>query len=190
VTQGTSTQGQEIRRSDYRPPDFWIDRVDLTFQLERDHTRVKARLSGRRNEAAEEKRRALVLHGEDLELHGLKLNGSDLVIGEFEVTDEGLVVPEVPDRFELETEVEIQPRANTRLSGLYLSNGIFCTQCEAEGFRRITYFLDRPDVMARYSVRIEADRARCPVLLSNGNRVESGALPGGRHFVRYEDPFK
>jgi aminopeptidase N len=190
VTQGTSTETREVRRVDYRPPDFWIERVELTLQLERDQTRVRARLSGRRNEAVNHGRRPLVLAGEELELHALRLNGSDLVIGEFEVTEHGLVVPEVPERFELETEVVIRPRANTRLSGLYLSNGIFCTQCEAEGFRRITYFLDRPDVMARYSVRIEADRARCPVLLSNGNRVESGALPGGRHFVRYEDPFK
>ena len=190
MTQGTSTQTREIRRSDYRPPDFWIERVELVFQLERDKTRVRARLSGRRNEAVNPGRRPLVLVGEELELHALRLNGSDLVIGEFEVTEEGLTIPEVPERFELETEVEIQPRANTRLSGLYLSNGIYCTQCEAEGFRRITYFLDRPDVMARYSVRIEAERARCPVLLSNGNRVESGALANGRHFVRYEDPHK
>jgi aminopeptidase N len=190
MSAGTSTQAKEIRRLDYRPPDFWIERVELTFQLERERTRVRSRLTGRRNEAVNPGRRPLVLHGEGLELHALRLNKSDLVIGEFEVTDGGLIVPEVPDRFELETEVEIQPRANTRLSGLYLSNNVFCTQCEAEGFRRITYFLDRPDVMARYAVRVEAERARCPVLLSNGNRVESGALPGGRHFVRYEDPFK
>jgi len=179
-----------VRRLDYRPPDFWIERVELVFRLDAQSTHVRARLSGRRNEAVNPGRRPLVLAGEELELHALRLNGSDLVIGEFEVDEHGLTVPEVPDRFELETEVEIHPRANTRLSGLYQSNGVFCTQCEAEGFRRITYFLDRPDVMARFSVRIEAERARYPVLLSNGNRVESGALPGGRHFVRYEDPFK
>jgi aminopeptidase N len=190
MAQSLRTQPAVVRRADYRPPDFWIERVELVFQLEAERTRVRARLAGRRNEAVNPGRRPLVLHGEELELHALRLNGSDLVIGEFEVDEHGLSVPEVPDRFELETEVEIQPRANTRLSGLYLSNGVFCTQCEAEGFRRITYFLDRPDVMARYSVRIEAERARYPVLLSNGNRVESGALPGGRHFVRYEDPFK
>ena len=190
MSQGLSTQSAVVRRGDYRAPDFWIERVDLVFQLERDRTRVRTRLTGRRNELVNPGRRPLVLAGEELELHALRLNGSDLVIGEFEVDEHGLTVPEVPDRFELETEVEIRPHANTRLSGLYLSNGIFCTQCEAEGFRRITYSLDRPDVMARYSVRIEAERARCPVLLSNGNRVESGALPLGRHFVRYEDPFK
>ena len=190
MSQGTSTETREIRRVDDQPPDFWIERVELVFQLDRDRTRVRARLAGRRNEEVNPGRRPLVLAGEGLELHALRLNGSDLVIGEFEVNETSLVVPEVPDRFELETEVEIRPRANTRLSGLYLSGGIFCTQCEAEGFRRITYFLDRPDVMARYAVRIEADRERCPVMLSNGNRVESGALPGGRHFVRYEDPFK
>jgi aminopeptidase N len=190
MSQSLGTRSTLVRRSDYQPPDFWIERVELVFLLDPERTRVRARLSGRRNEAVNPGRRPLVLHGEDLELHALRLNGSDLVIGEFEVDEHGLTVPEVPERFELETEVELQPRANTRLSGLYLSNGIFCTQCEAEGFRRITYFLDRPDVMARYSVRIEAERARYPVLLSNGNRVESGALPGGRHFVRYEDPFK
>src|SRR5262245_5921693 len=141
VSQGTSTQVKEIRRVDYRPPDFWIERVELVFQLDREKTRVRTRLAGRRNEAVNPGRRPLVLHGEELELHALRLNGSDLVIGEFEVDEHSLTVPEVPDRFELETEVEIDPRANTRLSGLYLSNGIFCTPCEAEGFRRITYFL-------------------------------------------------
>ena len=190
MTSGTSSPAKAIQRLDYRPPDHWIERVELTFVLAREHTRVQARLTGRRNEAVNRGRAPLVLHGEELALHALRLNKSDLVVGEFEVTDEALIVPEVPERFELETEVELDPRANTRLSGLYLSNGIFCTQCEAHGFRRITYFPDRPDVMARYSVRIEAERARCPVLLSNGNRVESGALPDGRHFVRYEDPFK
>src|SRR5262249_47568192 len=134
VSQGTSTARPPlVRRSDYRPPDFWIERVELVFQLERERTRVRSRLSGRRNESANPGRRPLVLHGEELELHALRLNGTDLVIGEFEVTEQGLVVPEVPDRFELETEVEIQPRANTRLSGLYVSNNVFCTQCEAEG---------------------------------------------------------
>ncbi|MEQ1894298.1 MAG: aminopeptidase N [Planctomycetota bacterium] len=190
MTPGTSSPAQAIQRLDYRPPDHWIERVELTFVLGREHTRVKARLTGRRNEAVNSGRAPLVLSGEGLALHALRLNKSDLVVGEFEVTDEALLVPEVPERFELETEVELDPRANTRLSGLYLTNGIFCTQCEAHGFRRITYFPDRPDVMARYSVRIEAERERCPVLLSNGNRVESGALPDGRHFVRYEDPFK
>ena len=184
------SQPTPIRRSDYRPPDFSIERAELVFDLERDATHVRSRLVVRRNEHAKSNRVPLVLDGEGLELHHVRLNGADLVIGEFEVDGTRLTVPEVPDAFELETEVEIHPRANTRLSGLYLSNGVFCTQCEATGFRRITYFLDRPDVMARYSVRIEADRARCPVLLSNGNRAESGQLPNGRHFVRYEDPFK
>jgi len=190
LSPGTSSPPQAIQRLAYRPPDHWIERVELTFVLGRERTRVQARLTGRRNEAVNPGRRPLVLNGEGLELHALRLNKSDLVVGEFEVTEDALSVPEVPDRFELETEVELDPRANTRLTGLYQSNGIFCTQCEAHGFRRITYFPDRPDVMARYSVRIEAERARCPVLLSNGNRVESGPLEGGRHFVRYEDPFK
>jgi aminopeptidase N len=184
-----TTEPRLVRRSDYRPPDHWIDRVELVFELDRELTRVRSRLSGRRNPAVNPGRRPLVLDGEGLELRHIRLNGAELVIGEFDVDEERLVVPEIPDPFVLETEVEIRPLGNTRLSGLYLSNGIFCTQCEAEGFRRITYFPDRPDVMARYSVRIEAERLRAPILLSNGNRVESGLLPGGRHFARYEDPF-
>jgi aminopeptidase N len=189
LTTQTSSEAVAVRRVDYRPPDHCIDQVELEFFLDRERTRVRARLQGRRNSDTDSGRRPLVLAGEDLALVHLRLNGSDLVIGEFEVNEQGLSIPEVPDRFELETEVEIRPRANTRLSGLYLSNGIFCTQCEAEGFRRITYFPDRPDVMARYSVYVEADRDSCPVLLSNGNRVETGDLPGRRHFARYEDPF-
>jgi aminopeptidase N len=115
VTQGTSTQAREIRRVDYRPPDFWIERVELVFQLERDRTRVRARLSGRRNEAVNSGRRPLVLSGEGLELHALRLNGSDLVIGEFEVTEESLTIPEVPERFELGPRSR-SSRAPTRVS--------------------------------------------------------------------------
>ena len=184
-----STQSETVYRKDYSPPDFWIDQVDLLFRLEERKTRVQARLQVRRNVDANPGGRPLVLDGEDIELVGLKLNSTPLVIGEFELEGDLLTIPEVPDEFELETEVEIDPKANTQLSGLYLSTGIFCTQCEAQGFRRITYFLDRPDVMARYSVRVEAKKERCPIMLSDGNRIESGELTDGRHFVRWEDPY-
>ncbi len=185
----SETAPTPVYRKDYSAPDFWIDRVDLTFRLGERKTRVVARIHGTRNRDVNSGGNPLVLNGEDVDLVGLKLNGTPLVIGEFTLAEELLTIPEVPDEFDLETEVEIDPKANTQLSGLYLSDGIFCTQCEAEGFRRITFFLDRPDVMARYSVRIEAEKERCPVMLSNGNRVESGELPDGKHFVRWEDPY-
>ncbi|MAB78762.1 MAG: aminopeptidase N [Planctomycetes bacterium] len=180
---------QSVYRKNYSPPDHWIDRVNLTFQLSERMTRVRAVLAVRSNRDVNPGGRPLVLNGEDIELVGLKLNGTPLVIGEFELKNDSLVIPEVPDDFELETVVEIDPKANTQLSGLYLSDGIFCTQCEAEGFRRITFFLDRPDVMARYSVRIEAEKGRCPVMLSNGNRIESGSMLDGKRFVCWEDPY-
>jgi len=179
---------QSVYRKNYSPPDHWIDRVNLTFRLSERKTRVRAVLAVRSNREVNPGGRPLVLNGEDIELVGLKLNGTPLVIGEFELKNDSLIIPEVPDDFELETEVEIDPKANTQLSGLYLSDGIFCTQCEAEGFRRITFFLDRPDVMARYSVRIEAEKGRCPVMLSNGNRIESGSMLDGKQFVCWEDP--
>ena len=122
----------------------------------------------------------LVLDGEELELLSIAIDGRALPASEYHLTDETLVVERPPARFELHTQVRIRPEKNTKLSGLYASGGIFCTQCEALGFRRITYFLDRPDVMARYSVRIEADRERFPVLLSNGNRVEEVDQGDGR----------
>ena len=160
----------------------------LEFLLGEEETTVRARLEVRRAEDAEPGA-PLVLHGEELDLRRLCVDGEELAIGEYEVVDETLTVPDLPAEFVLETEVVIRPAENTALQGLYVSNGIFCTQCEAEGFRRITYFPDRPDVMARYTVRIEADRKRYPVLLSNGNRMDRGDLDGDRHWVLWEDPF-
>ena len=176
-----------VYRADYREPDFWIEAVDLDFSIGDAETIVTARLRVTRNGG--DATRPLVLIGEDLDLRAVRLDGNELTIGEFECDGSELRVPNVPNRFELETEVALCPEANTRLSGLYASSGNLCTQCEAEGFRRITYFLDRPDVMATYKVRIEADKQRYPVLLSNGNRVSSGDLEGGRHCVNWEDPF-
>ena len=175
-----------VLRSEYTPAAFVVQRVDLAFSLEPRDTRVRARLEVRRRGG---KGAPLVLNGEELELLTLSIDGRPLAPGAWTLDAEHLTIPGVPDAFTLESEVRIVPAANTALSGLYTSGGSFCTQCEAEGFRRITFFPDRPDVMARYTVTIEADRARYPVLLSNGNRVAVEALPGGRQRVRWEDPF-
>jgi len=175
-----------VLRSAYAPAAFTVEHVELTFSLEPRDTRVRSRLQVRRrgDPAA-----PLVLHGEELELLSLSLDGRPLAPGTWSLDPERLTIPAVPDAFTLESEVRIVPAANSSLSGLYTSGGSFCTQCEAEGFRRITYFPDRPDVMARYTVTIEADRARYPVLLANGNRVAVDELPGGRRRARWEDPF-
>ncbi|MDP3748510.1 MAG: aminopeptidase N [Phenylobacterium sp.] len=176
---------QPIRLSEYRPPAFLIDEVRLDFDLAPNATRVKARLSIRRNG---EHTDPLVLNGERLKPVSVAIDGKALGDGERTIDAEFLTVPNVPDAFVLETEVEIDPEANKALDGLYMSGGRFCTQCEAEGFRKITWYPDRPDVLSRFTVRIEADKA-FRHLLSNGNLMESGALPNGRHFAVWNDPF-
>ena len=176
-------------RLDYRPPDYWIDTVDLHFDLEEERTRVRARLSVRRNEALAGDPPPFVLMGEELDLREVRIDGRELEEREYELGEDELRIPRVPARFEFESLVEINPKANTSLSGLYCSGSMFCTQCEAMGFRRITYFPDRPDIMARYTTTLEADAARLPVLLSNGNLVSSEELEGGRRRVVWEDPF-
>jgi len=181
---------ERIYRKDYEPSDFLVDTIDLSFALEPAETVVRAKMNLRRNPGRPAGHTPLVLAGEGLELQSVRLDGVRLDAASFEATPESLRIPNVRDYFELETEVVIRPGENTQLSGLYTSNEAFCTQCEAEGFRRITYYLDRPDVMARFTTRIEADRAKYPVLLSNGNRVRKGDLPNGRHWVQWEDPFR
>ncbi|MBW1756351.1 MAG: aminopeptidase N, partial [Deltaproteobacteria bacterium] len=150
----------------------------------------RAKMQLRRNPDLPASTGPLRLHGDDLELRSVRLDGSTLDPAGFEADSQSLRIPNVPERFELETEVVIHPAENTKLMGLYTSSDTFCTQCEAEGFRRITYYLDRPDVMARFTTRVEADQAKYPVLLSNGNRVGQGDLPNGRHWVQWEDPFR
>ncbi|HEX3700890.1 MAG TPA: aminopeptidase N [Phenylobacterium sp.] len=180
---------QPIRLSDYRPPAFLIDEVSLAFELAANNTRVKARLDIRRNgDAKGSGGEPLKLNGERLKLISAAIDGRTLGEAERGVDAEFLTIPDVPDAFVLETEVEIDPENNKALEGLYMSGGRFCTQCEAEGFRKITYWPDRPDVLSRFTVRIEADRA-FPHLLSNGNLVDAGDLPGGRHFAVWNDPF-
>ena len=176
-----------IKLMDYRPPPYLIETADLTFDLREKGTRVVARLGGRRNPAGQGG--PLRLNGEGLQPVWVRLDGNELAADRYQVDAEALTIPDPPDAFVLETEVIIAPEDNTALEGLYRSAGMFCTQCEPEGFRKITWFIDRPDVMARFSVRIEADRAQYPVLLSNGNPRESGELPEGRHFAVWDDPF-
>ncbi len=174
-----------IKLADYAPPAFLIDETELTFVLEPNHTRVKAKLTIRRNGEHDE---PLRLNGERLKPVSVAVDGRVLQGKARKVDAEWLTVPDVPDAFTLETEVEIDPENNKALEGLYMSAGRFCTQCEAEGFRKITWFADRPDVLSRFTVRIEAAKA-FERLLSNGNLMDSGELPGGRHFAVWNDPF-
>ncbi|HJU17662.1 MAG TPA: aminopeptidase N [Stellaceae bacterium] len=180
---------QPVRLADYRPPDFLVDTVDLAFALADADTRVTARLAVRRNPRAGDPGAPLRLDGAGLELLSLALDGEQLGANRYALPAEGgLVLDDVPDAFTLDIETRIAPRDNTALQGLYMSGGNFCTQCEPEGFRNITYFLDRPDVMARYTTTITADKERFPVLLSNGNPAGSGQLPDGRHWAKWVDP--
>jgi aminopeptidase N len=178
---------QPIRLKDYRPPDWLVETVSLDFSLHPTATRVRATLVLKPSPKATSA--PLILEGDGLSLLSLKLNGTELPPESYVVTTDRLTVPQPPNTtFALEIETVIDPTANTQLSGLYRSNSSYCTQCEAEGFRRITYFPDRPDVMAVYTTRIEADKREAPVLLSNGNLEQRGELPNGRHYVVWHDP--
>ncbi|MDT8344969.1 MAG: aminopeptidase N, partial [Thermohalobaculum sp.] len=180
-----------IRLADYTPPDWLVERVRLEFDLAPRATRVRARLRVRRNPARPGPRPDLVLHGRRMVFVAASIDGAALGDDALAFDAEGVRVAAsaLPgDAFEWDCLTEIDPASNTELEGLYLSRGMFCTQCEAEGFRKITYYPDRPDVMAPFSVRIEAERAACPVLLSNGNPAAAGDLPGGRHFAEWDDP--
>ena len=180
-----SAARRAVRREDYRLPDFLIDTVDLAFTLDSAATRVASRLAIRRNPEAADPAAPLRLDGEHLTLVSLRLDGEPR---EPVLEHSALVLPDVPDAFTLEVETRIAPEANTSLTGLYTSGGNYYTQCEAEGFRRITYFPDRPDVMARFTTTITADRARTPVLLSNGNPSGHGENADGTHWARWVDP--
>ncbi|MBV8120004.1 MAG: aminopeptidase N [Alphaproteobacteria bacterium] len=180
---------QPTRLADYRPPAFVIDAVDLTFELGDAETRVKSRLAIRRNPDMSDLAAPLALDGDALELISLALDDEPLGANRYRLTQEGgLVIEGVPDAFSLDVETRINPQNNMALSGLYTSGGNFCTQCEPEGFRRITYFIDRPDVMARYTTTIIADKMRYPVLLSNGNPSGTGDVGKGRHWAKWVDP--
>jgi aminopeptidase N len=183
-TDNTST----ISRLDYTPPSFFVETVDLGFDLDPANTRVAARLCMKRNRAATSD--AIVLNGDGLTLVRLRMNGKVLGKRDYQLDGDILRIPAAPDEVTLEIETLIHPETNTSLSGLYVSNGNFFTQCEAEGFRKITFFPDRPDVMAKYTVMLRADKKKFPVLLSNGNLIEEGDLGDGRHYAKWEDPFK
>jgi len=180
---------QPIRLAEYQAPPFLIESVDLVFDLGEEKTAVKARLKLHRNPDSSRRGAPLKLDGRELELQSLVLNGEALGPNRYQRDAESLTIHTVPDSFTLDIETRIEPQNNTVLSGLYKSGGNFCTQCEPEGFRRITYFIDRPDVMARYTTTILADKARYPVLLSNGNPVDRGDSTNGRHWAKWVDPF-
>jgi aminopeptidase N len=182
-------QPSAIYLKDYAPPAFLVEHVWLDVDIRDADAIVQARLELRRNASAAAPRAPLVLDGDELELVSVALNGVLLRENAYSRSPEQLVLADVPDAFTLETVSRIVPQKNTKLEGLYATRSGFVTQCEAQGFRRITWFVDRPDVMARYRTTVHADRARYPVLLSNGNRTASGAEPGGRHFATFEDPF-
>jgi len=179
---------QTIYRKDYTAPSYLVDTVELGFDLDPARTIVANRMTMQRN--PDSSRRDIELYGEDIELVTIRLNGKTLDEGAYAIEGSILRIPDAPDSVTLEIETICVPESNTTLSGLYVSNGNFYTQCEAEGFRRITYFPDRPDVMAKYMVMLRADKEKFPVLLSNGNLVEEGELPDGRHYAKWEDPFK
>jgi aminopeptidase N len=181
---------QAIFLKDYTPPAFLIDKVDLTFELEDDHTRVHSRLVLHRNPAHPVPDAPLRLDGEALTLESVRLEGELLEADAYRLDDESLTIAQMPDTAILEIVTRIDPASNTALSGLYASNGNLFTQCEAEGFRRITYYIDRPDVMARFTTTIVGDRTRYPVMLSNGNKVGEGQSERGRHWVKWVDPFR
>ncbi|MEO8004496.1 MAG: aminopeptidase N [Betaproteobacteria bacterium] len=174
---------------DYTPPAFLVPNVDLDVDLREDDALVSARLVIARNPASTDANAPLVLDGDELELVSVALDGKPLEPGAFKASSERLEIPGVPDRFVLDTVVRVRPKQNTKLMGLYASADGYFTQCEAEGFRRITYFPDRPDVMSRYTNTIHAEKSAYPFLLSNGNPVASGDEASGRHWAKWEDPF-
>jgi aminopeptidase N len=182
---------QTVYLKDYTPPEYLIDSVELDFDLDEQLTVVRSRLNLRRNPAIQADGVSLTLMGEELELIGIAVDGAALAETAFALGLESMTIHQVPqDRpFTVSIENRINPKANTALEGLYLSGSMLCTQCEAQGFRKITWFLDRPDVMSRFKTTLTADKRQYPVLLSNGNRIGQGELDNNRHWVSWEDPF-
>ncbi|MAD58335.1 MAG: aminopeptidase N [Porticoccus sp.] len=195
------TSSTEVTYLDnYRPPDFYIHKTNLSIDITEERVKVYSILSIGRNSSNQSEKKNLKLFGQELSLQKVILNGSNLSVDKYAVDDESLTIFSVPDEFILEIEVIIFPKKNTSLEGLYKSRTIYCTQCEAEGFRRITYYLDRPDVMSEFTTTIYADKLICPVLLSNGNLIDSGDCPNSsdktdkysddeRHWATWHDPF-
>ncbi|PCJ45368.1 MAG: aminopeptidase N [Moraxellaceae bacterium] len=191
ITSSTSivqSAPEAIYLTDYQVPPYLISNTDLVFDLGEAYTDVTALLKVNKNPASDVHDAVLELVGANLELQSLAINGEELGQERYQVNGEVLRISDVPDQFELSVHTRIKPQENTSLEGLYLSKGMYCTQCEAEGFRKITYYLDRPDVMSRFTTKIIADKASYPILLSNGNPVGKGE-EGSRHWVKWEDPF-
>ena len=182
-------QPKMIYLKDYQAPEYLIDETHLTFELREDHTLVHAQLVMRRNPERDGSLPPLVLDGQLLELLSVSIGDRTLAPGDYTLTDSHLTLQPQAASFTLDTSVRIHPESNTALEGLYKSSGMFCTQCEAEGFRKITYYLDRPDVMSRFTTTLSADKQAYPILLSNGNPVASGPEGDDRHWATWEDPF-
>lgn len=171
---------------DYKSPNHQVEQLQLEFILDEHETTVTA--SSQITTVTADQ--PLVLHGQDIELVSIAINKQALNAGQYRVEGEQLIIEDVPASFDLTIVTKLNPSQNTKLEGLYVSDGAFCTQCEAEGFRRITFYLDRPDVMAVFTTRIVADKSKFPYLLSNGNKVDSGDLPDNKHFTVWQDPYK
>lgn len=182
---------QTIYLKDYQVSPFLVDTTDLLFDLGDEQTRVTTKMAVRRNPDSSDKTGALELNSKgDVQMQWIAVDGQRLDSSAYSLSDNLLSLPDLPDSCVVSTEVLIQPQLNTSMMGLYRSRTMYCTQCEAEGFRRITYFPDRPDIMSVFTVKIVADKARYPVLLSNGNAIERADLDAGRHTVTWHDPFK
>ncbi|NOT83422.1 MAG: aminopeptidase N, partial [Methylococcaceae bacterium] len=186
-----NTNPQTIYLKDYTVPEYWIQSVDLSFNLDDECTQVTAKLTLSRNPDSHHTGQTLTLLGENLLLISVDLDGQRLTADHYQQTPQALIIHKVPQQqaFTLTIQNSLNPKTNTALEGLYLSKTMLCTQCEAEGFRKITYFLDRPDVMSKYTTTLIGDKSRYPVLLSNGNKVAEGELDDNRHWVTWEDPF-
>lgn len=180
---------QTVYLKDYQPPQYLVEDIQLSFNINDGHTVVESSMQMVRNPQAENLDKTVILQGEALELTSLVVDGSDLSINDYQLDDQALSFQAPGERFTVKTTSIIHPEENTALEGMYHSGRMYCTQCEAEGFRKITWFPDRPDVMAVFTTRLEADITACPVLLSNGNLLESGELDDGRHYAVWQDPF-
>src|SRR3990167_1214154 len=186
-------QRQELKTTylrDYKPSDYLISKVNLHFSLEEESTEVISYFTVKANPDSPERSKDLVLHGKDLTLVSVMLNGVELPKDRYLIDDEALTIKDIPPSCSLSIATRIKPQKNTELIGLYKSNNNYCTQCEAQGFRRITYFLDRPDVMAKYTTTITADKDKYPVLISNGNFVREENFPDNKHSITWDDPVK
>lgn len=190
-TESSPSKHKTIYLKDYKAPDYWVETIDLVFDLNEDKTLVTSVIQFKRNATVADPDTPLYLYGVKLLLKSIALSGRELAHSEYIVDSESLTIAKVPASFTLTLVTEIHPESNTELTGLFRSGPIFCTQCESEGFRRITYYPDRPDCLAKFTTTIIADKKRYPVLLSNGNPVASGGSEGdpSRHWVKWEDPF-